>query len=191
MTNGPGAAPSGGKPREYVAFLRGINVGGSGAATMANLKAAFESLGFGGVRTVLASGNVVFVAEPRDGAALARDIGRGLPAATGIEGEVIVRSLAEIRALVAARPFAGVVLAPETRLYVTFLGEPSPRAKAYAAETAERDMRSFGLSAGEVASVVILSKTRGTPDLMRRLERAFGRGITTRAWSTIEKIAAA
>jgi uncharacterized protein (DUF1697 family) len=41
----------------YVAFLRGVTPQNAG---MADLKRCFESAGFGEVRTVLASGNVVF-----------------------------------------------------------------------------------------------------------------------------------
>lgn len=39
----------------YVAFLRGINVGGHKALKMTELRAAFEGLGFTDVRTVQAS----------------------------------------------------------------------------------------------------------------------------------------
>src|SRR4029077_19756102 len=44
----------------YVAFLRGINVGGNRVLKMDDLRKAFESLGFKDVKTVLASGNVMF-----------------------------------------------------------------------------------------------------------------------------------
>ena len=43
----------------YVAFVRGINVGGK-TVKMAELKKMFESLGFSGVSTYKASGNVIF-----------------------------------------------------------------------------------------------------------------------------------
>ncbi len=44
----------------YVAFLRGINVGGHQPVKMEELKKAFESMGFQNVKTLLASGNVLF-----------------------------------------------------------------------------------------------------------------------------------
>ncbi|MBM4406965.1 MAG: DUF1697 domain-containing protein, partial [Chloroflexi bacterium] len=46
-----------------VALLRGINVGGNKVIKMADLAKAFTSLGFANVRTLLASGNVVFEAS--------------------------------------------------------------------------------------------------------------------------------
>ena len=44
----------------YIAFLRGINVGGNRIIKSADLKACFEKMKFSDVRIVLASGNVVF-----------------------------------------------------------------------------------------------------------------------------------
>jgi uncharacterized protein (DUF1697 family) len=44
----------------YVALLRGINVGGNNQIKMAKLKETFERLGYTDVRTVIASGNVIF-----------------------------------------------------------------------------------------------------------------------------------
>ena len=45
----------------YFAFLRGINVGGHNMLRMADLKALCTSLGYDDVRTVLQSGNVIFL----------------------------------------------------------------------------------------------------------------------------------
>ena len=50
----------------YAAFLRGVNVGGHRPLKMADVRAAFERMGFGNVRTVLASGNVVFYGGGHD-----------------------------------------------------------------------------------------------------------------------------
>ncbi len=53
--------------KEYVAFLRGINVSGKNKIAMAELKALFISMGIAGVSTVLNSGNVLFSSESADG----------------------------------------------------------------------------------------------------------------------------
>ena len=53
----------------YIALLRGVNVGGI-TIRSAELRRLFEELGFDDVRTVLASGNVVFSAERADAATL-------------------------------------------------------------------------------------------------------------------------
>ena len=48
---------------KYAAFLRGINVGGNNIIKMEELKKVFESMGFLNVKTILASGNVLFRVE--------------------------------------------------------------------------------------------------------------------------------
>lgn len=47
----------------YIALLRGINVGGKNKISMADLKQHLESAGFSGVRTYINSGNVLFQSE--------------------------------------------------------------------------------------------------------------------------------
>ena len=52
---------------EYVALLRGINVGGNNKVVMSELREQIEAAGFGHVRTYINSGNLLFEAEaPRE-----------------------------------------------------------------------------------------------------------------------------
>ena len=52
--------------KRYIAFLRGINVGGKNKIPMAELKKEFEKLGFREVKTYLNSGNVAFSGDTND-----------------------------------------------------------------------------------------------------------------------------
>src|SRR5690606_4869661 len=56
--------------KQYVALLRGINVGGKNIIRMAELRACFEVLDFANVRTYIQSGNVLFYADGLDRTAL-------------------------------------------------------------------------------------------------------------------------
>lgn len=59
---------------EYVALLRGINVGGNNKVVMSELRAQIAAAGFGHVRTYINSGNLLFEAEddaPREDVAQA------------------------------------------------------------------------------------------------------------------------
>jgi uncharacterized protein (DUF1697 family) len=58
----------------YVALLRGINVGGKTLVKMADLKTCLENVGFDGVSTYIASGNVLFESEENDAAKLTTTI---------------------------------------------------------------------------------------------------------------------
>ncbi|NGP06797.1 DUF1697 domain-containing protein [Rhodococcus sp. 14C212] len=88
----------------YVALLRGINVGGITIA-MADLKEVFAGLDFGNVRTVLASGNVVFDADTADTADAKARIEAALRHRFGYEAFVFVHAQPAVAAIVDAYPF--------------------------------------------------------------------------------------
>jgi uncharacterized protein (DUF1697 family) len=94
----------------HVALLRGLNVGGANKLAMSDLKTIFESAGCSHVRTIIQSGNVVFTAPAAVAAGLAPVIVAQIRQRFGIETPVILRSGAELRALVESNPFlrAGV-----------------------------------------------------------------------------------
>jgi uncharacterized protein (DUF1697 family) len=88
----------------YVALLRGINVGGKTLVKMAELKACFEDLGFEGVSTYIASGNVLFEAEPDEDAGLATTIEAGLERRLELPLKVVVLSREAYAQIIAAIP---------------------------------------------------------------------------------------
>lgn len=88
-----------------VAFLRAINVGGH-VVKMDRLRALFVDFGFTNVETFIASGNVMFDTTSRSTTTVEDKIERGLRAALGYEVTTMVRTPAELAAIVAHRPFA-------------------------------------------------------------------------------------
>jgi len=114
----------------WIAFLRGINVGGKRKLPMAALREAFVELGASEVRSYIQSGNVVFQAKP-DVIAGLRESWHALAAARfGFEVPLVLRSDAELREVVRANPFlhGGV---DERTLHVMFLADaPDPEAVA-------------------------------------------------------------
>ncbi|MCA0294028.1 MAG: DUF1697 domain-containing protein [Actinobacteria bacterium] len=93
-------------PATRVALLRGINLGGGRTLPMADLRTVAEGLGWTRVSTYLQSGNLVFAAvEPDEEAA--RRLSAAISHAFGLAVDVVIRSGAEVRALVDAHPFAG------------------------------------------------------------------------------------
>lgn len=169
----------------YVAFLRGINVGGNKQIKMTDLGKAFESLGFRNVKTILASGNVLFDAPQTPQLDLVHQIEAKLKESFGYEVGVISRTIAEIRQLAASDPFKNITVTPQTRLYVTFLSE---KPKTTAKPPPEADFGIVRVTDTEVCSVVVLSPARGTTELMGILEKQFGKNVTTRNWNTVVKI---
>lgn len=189
---------------EYVAFLRGINVGGRKSVKMADLRTCFEAMGFQNVRTVLASGNVVFGAPrpaspgeaaaplldngPQNAHALTARIEQGLRQAFGFQVPVVVRAMEDLRRLVDSDPFKKVARTPDTRLYVSFLSAPVESGSDFAYDSPEGDLTVHRISVDEVVGMVVLSPKRGTRGLMAILDEEFGTAITTRSWDTIAKV---
>jgi uncharacterized protein (DUF1697 family) len=178
-----------GTPIRYCGFLRGINVGGHALIKMPELKRVFESAGLENVRTLLASGNVVFETARSDKKTLANIIEKELKKVLGKDTPVTLRSLPELQKIRSAGPFKTVRVTPAVRLYVTFLSkEVQPRTITIPFASDHDEFRILKVAQGEVFSVVDLSKGRGTPEAMNILEKEFGADVTTRNWNTVLKI---
>jgi uncharacterized protein (DUF1697 family) len=104
----------------FVALLRAVNVGGTGKLPMADLRALGEQCGFTSVRTYIASGNLLF-----DHAGSESDVQTALEtrlaAYAGKRVPVLIRTEAELQAIIAADPFPD---AHGSRHMVFFLNQP-------------------------------------------------------------------
>ena len=74
----------------YVAFLRGVNVGGKGIVSMAAIKEALVGLGLSDVRTYINSGNVIFSTRASEALRLTARIEKALELHTGMAIKVLV-----------------------------------------------------------------------------------------------------
>ena len=100
-----------------VALLRGINLGSKRRIAMADLRELLAELGYEDVRTVLASGNVIFTGPK----AKAREkLEHGLEERFGFKVDVVLRTMDEVHAVVADEPFKDAV-DNDTRYFVVFL----------------------------------------------------------------------
>jgi uncharacterized protein (DUF1697 family) len=106
----------------FVALLRAVNVGGTGKLPMSDLKGICEELGFGTVRTYIASGNVVFTSRKSEAAIKAALEGR-LEAYAGKPVGVLVRTAAEMAQVLADNPFPK---AAPNRTMAVFLDRAPP-----------------------------------------------------------------
>lgn len=172
----------------YVAFLRGMNLGGRRIKND-ELRAEFEALGFEGVATFRASGNVVFGGAKKGEKALAEEIERGLGEALGYEVPVFLRSCAEVVAIAAAEPFDPKQVArSQGKLQVSLLAKkPTPTArKKVLALSGDEDPLAFGKR--ELYWLPSGGLLESDLDL-KAIEAALGKD-TRRTMGTIEQIAA-
>ena len=107
----------------FVAVLRAVNVGGTGKLPMSDLKDICEELGFGAIRTFIASGNVVFTSRKSE-AAIKAALEKRLQAYAGKPVGVLVRSAAEMAQVLADNPFPK---AAPNRTMAVFLDRAPPK----------------------------------------------------------------
>jgi uncharacterized protein (DUF1697 family) len=108
-----------------IAMLRGVNVGGHNKIKMEALRALCKSLKLRDACTYVQSGNVIFRTEEKDLELLAERIQRKIEQRFGFRPEVILRTLGELKAVIARNPFAKRRDIEPGKLLVFFLtGDP-------------------------------------------------------------------
>lgn len=111
---------------QFVAFLRGINLG-KRRVKMDVLKAHFEEMGFTNVATFIASGNVIFSTTARSAAKLEVTIAQHLKKRLGYDVPTLLRTRDELTAIVAEAPLGELFTDSErASTQVTLLAAPLP-----------------------------------------------------------------
>ena len=113
---------------KYVAFLRGINVGGHNKIKMETLREMVAACGYKNVKTYINSGNVIFETNKTDNNALAAKIERAIKSAFSLDIKVMIRTIDEIEDIIVNNPFAGQ-FENDKDLHVFFLDEELPEDK--------------------------------------------------------------
>ncbi|TAJ74766.1 MAG: DUF1697 domain-containing protein [Phenylobacterium sp.] len=172
--------------KRVAGLLRAINVGGR-KLLMADLKRIAGEAGFDAPATLLASGNLLFGTRLSSEAA-----GKTLEAAIqkdlGLAADVMVRDLAELKAVIAANPFPRQAKEEPNRLMAMFLsGEPQGELSLLdSACVAGEEVKS-----GPGCLYVWFPGGAGTSKLANGLiERRLKVRGTARNWNTVGKLAA-
>ena len=170
----------------YVALLRSVNVAGHGRIAMQELRASFESLGYGDVTTYIQTGNVLFTTGSKSEAKIAEAIEERLAEDFGDSPAVILRSVPELLRIGAASPYARAGANP-ARHHVTFLAA-TPAKKALAALDLPPSRRDELVVEGREVYVHTPDGYAETKYTGSFLERRLGMLSTTRNWNTVTKL---
>ncbi len=169
----------------YAAFLRGVNLG-KRTVKSAELKAAFEQMGFTNVKTLLASGNVLFDGPSQMG--LQARIEAGLEERFGFSVGTVLRTMDELREMVRSDPFGGLTESHEHKLHVTLFDAPIPPGLEQTSVAGDFEVPRI---AEREIFLVMYRKPDGTYlgrssiDTEKRLPK--GTLVTSRNWNTILK----
>ncbi|HEY6238242.1 MAG TPA: DUF1697 domain-containing protein, partial [Thermoplasmata archaeon] len=171
----------------FVALLRAVNLGGATQVAMSELRDRVAMLGFEDVRSLLNSGNLVFLARESDPARVERRLDVEVAPRLRARSEFFVRSAAEWRGVVDANPFAREAEDDPGHLIVTALkrapAEPSWRSLAAAIRGRER-VRGIGRE----AYIVYPDGTGRSKLTAAVIERQLGTRGTSRNWNTVRKL---
>lgn len=107
--------------QQYIALLRGINLGKHHKMLMADLRSSFKKAGYTDVRTYIQTGNVLFKCEEQG--LLSRKIQEQIFIDFGFEVPVLVRKAKDINALIDDNPFLKIEDVMPEHLHITFLNE--------------------------------------------------------------------
>lgn len=169
----------------YVALLRGINLGRARQVDMPRLREVLTARGHANVRTHLRSGNVVLDSALPE-SELAADLAATVEAEFGFAVPVVVRTGAQLRAVVAGDPFAAVATDP-ARYLVTFMAEPPDPARVDALPPVEGGGEY--LVRGRELYLWLPDGIQRTPLASWKWDTLLGRPGTARNWNTVTKIA--
>lgn len=172
---------------QFVALLRGINVGGNRLIKMEDLKQMFTNMKFKNISTYIQSGNILFDAKETDGDAIRDKIEKGLLKALGYSVDIYVRSADEMQAIVEYDAFKRMKAGEEAKLNVSFLSGTPEKAAIKEFEKLSTETDTLHIHKTELFVV----SYRGWGDNLNTdvlLKKHLSLKATTRNWNTTQKI---
>jgi uncharacterized protein (DUF1697 family) len=173
---------------QYVAFLRGVNVGGRNIVSMAALKQCFEGTGLDQVTTFIQSGNVIFESNAKGSATLTTRIERALSQTLGIDSGVVLLSHHQLKTVVDEAP-AAWKRTNRLRCNIAFLRPPVTPAQVLSAIDARPGIDSVKAGKGAVYLATELSALTKS-GLRKLIGTPVYRELTIRTYGTCQKILA-
>ena len=167
-----------------ICMLRGVNVGGHNKIKMEELRALCAALELKCAQTYVQSGNVVFLCEEKNLAALAKRIEEAIEQKLGFRPHAVLRTAAELRKVIVKNPFAARRNVEPAKLLAVFLATAP-------AKTAREVLKKFDTRgeelhfAGSELYIYFRNGMGQTKLSWSGLEKALNRSFTGRNWNTV------
>jgi uncharacterized protein (DUF1697 family) len=172
---------------QYVALLRGINVGGNNLIKMTELKVCFEQQGFRDVTTYIQSGNVLFKSGESARAKLTRQIESVVAATFNCRASVVLRSHKQMRDIVERAPQGFGADPAKYRYDVIFLKEPLTASTAMKSVLTKQGVDQAYAGIGVLYFSRLISKASQS-QLSRLVSMPIYKSMTIRNWNTTTKL---
>lgn len=170
---------------KYIAFLRGINVGGH-SVKMERLREIFSELGFENVRTYIQTGNVFFETDEQDRIKLRNKIEAHLVDALGYAVPTFLRTTEELEHTLKVATFHSIELTPDTRHLILFTLEPLTLSIDFPYLSPKGGYEIVGATENEL--FVVVHMQNGRFESGNSLEKALSVVTTGRFFHTAQKI---
>lgn len=171
---------------KYVAFLRGINVGGKNKVKMETLREICAALGFENVKTYINSGNIIFETSKTGDGKLAAKISEAIEKQFGLQIKTIVRSIAAVEEIARNNPFADE-FENDKDLHVFFLDEEMPPDKTELLLSNNNENERYFVRGREIfclLKISVLDSLMGKDYIAKKLKIS----STSRNWRTVNKV---
>jgi uncharacterized protein (DUF1697 family) len=169
----------------YIAFFRGINVGGNNTLPMNDLVAILEDIGARKVRTYIQSGNAVFQNAGKNAAQLSKQLTAEIKERCGIEPCALILRIDALKKAIADNPFPEAEADPAS-LHLGFLTSRPKKPDLGKLSSLKKASERFHLSDG----VFYLHAPEGVgrSKLAASTEKLLGVPMTDRNWRTVCKV---
>ncbi len=170
-----------------ICLLRGVNVGGHNKCPMQELRALCESLKLDNPQTYVQSGNVVFRTNETNLTRLSERFRNAFEKKFGFRTEVVLRTAAEMKAVVARNPLVKRAAEEPAKVAVMFLAEkPGKGAEAILGKL-PRGREELRLDGREL--YIYFPEGMGRSKLpWSTLGDKLGTSVTARNWNTVMKL---
>jgi uncharacterized protein (DUF1697 family) len=173
----------------WIAFLRGINVGGNNLLPMVRLKAFLSDLEFHNVQTLLQSGNAVFQTGKKSGASLEKLLETESQRRLALNTDYFVRSAQQLAEVIRANPFPDEAVNDPGRLLVMWLKSKPSEAGIKALLSSIRGRERVRCIA-DCAYIVFPDGSGSSKLTSAVIDSRLSTRCTGRNWNTILKLAA-
>ena len=172
---------------QYLALLRGINVGGNNPVKMSELRETLEESGHQDVKTYINSGNVIFRAPRQPRAQLAKSLEAKISQAFGMELKIVLLTHSQLKRVVDGGPRG--FGAKTERCDVIFLRSPLTVKQAVEAMETKEGVDRLWPGTGVVYFSRLTEKATSS-----RMGKVIGKpeykSMTIRSWGTVTKLLA-
>lgn len=171
--------------KTWIAFFRGINVGGNNILPMAELRSRLESLKLQRVRTYIQSGNVVFESRSKSASSLSMKIGDLVEKEFGFRPHLFLLQKEELRSAIESNPFPEAVSTPN-KLHLFFLDRPAKRPKLDEMTEIASETEQFKMT--DQVFYLFAQDGIGRSKLASKAEKLLGVSTTARNYRTVVKL---